>query len=57
MGAKRPSSNCSGAEKQLDAKRQKRDEIRAKKRADLEKQLEEAKTEEIKEAQSGEEAA
>lgn len=39
-----------GAEKQLDAKRQKRDEIKAKKRADLEKQLEEAKTEEAKEA-------
>ncbi|MGD0801603.1 MAG: 50S ribosomal protein L17 [Terracidiphilus sp.] len=44
-----------GAEKQLDAKRQKRDEIKAKKRADLEKQLEEAKTEEVKEAK--EEAA
>jgi large subunit ribosomal protein L17 len=39
-----------GAEKQLDAKRQKRDEIKAKKRADLEKQMEEAKTEEAKEA-------
>jgi len=39
-----------GAEKQLDAKRQKRDEIKAKKRADLEKQMEEAKTEELKEA-------
>jgi len=38
-----------GAEKQLDAKRQKRDEIKAKKRADLEKQLEEAKTEEVQE--------
>jgi large subunit ribosomal protein L17 len=38
-----------GAEKQLDAKRQKRDEIKAKKRADLEKQLEEAKTEEVRE--------
>jgi large subunit ribosomal protein L17 len=38
-----------GAEKQLDAKRQKRDEIKAKKRADLEKQMEEAKTEEVKE--------
>ena len=44
-----------GAEKQLDAKRQKRDEIKAKKRADLEKQMEEAKTEELKEAK--EEAA
>ena len=38
-----------GAEKQLDAKRQKRDEIKAKKRADLEKHLEESKTEELKE--------
>ena len=38
-----------GAEKQLDAKRQKRDEIKAKKRADLEKQMEEAKTEEVRE--------
>ena len=38
-----------GAEKQLDAKRQKRDEIKAKKRADLETQLEEAKTEEVQE--------
>jgi large subunit ribosomal protein L17 len=35
-----------GAEKQLDAKRQKREEIKAKKRADLEKQMEEAKKEE-----------
>ena len=44
-----------GAEKQLDAKRQKRDEIKAKKRADLEKHLEESKTEELKETK--EEAA
>ena len=35
-----------GAEKQLDAKRQKRDDVKAKKRAELEKQLEEAKKEE-----------
>ena len=41
-----------GAEKQLDEKRQKRDEIKAKKRAELEKELEEAKQEE-----GGEEAA
>ena len=41
-----------GAEKQLDAKRQKRDDIKAKKRAELEKQLEEQKKEE-----PGEEAA
>jgi len=46
-----------GAEKQLDAKRQKRDEIKAKKRADLEKQLEESKTEELKEAKEKEEVA
>jgi len=46
-----------GAEKQLDAKRQKRDEVKAKKRADLEKQLEEAKTEDLKEAKEKEEAA
>jgi large subunit ribosomal protein L17 len=38
-----------GAEKQLDLKRQKRDEIKAKKRAELEKQLEESKKEEVKE--------
>ncbi|HEY1253949.1 MAG TPA: 50S ribosomal protein L17 [Terracidiphilus sp.] len=44
-----------GAEKQLDAKRQKRDEIKAKKRADLEKQMEEAKQQEVEEAK--EEAA
>ena len=44
-----------GAEKQLDAKRQKRDDLRAKKRADLEKQMEEAKTEEAKEETSAKE--
>ena len=41
-----------GAEKQLEVKKQKRDEIKAKKRAELEKQLEESKKEE-----GGEEAA
>jgi large subunit ribosomal protein L17 len=41
-----------GAEKQLDEKKSKRDEIKAKKRAELEKQMEEAKKEE-----PGEEAA
>ncbi len=41
-----------GAEKQLDAKRQKREDVKAKKRAELEKQMEEAKKEE-----PGEEAA
>ncbi len=43
-----------GAEKELEAKRQKRQEVKAKKRAELEKQLEEAKQEESK---GGEEAA
>jgi len=38
-----------GAEKQLDAKRQKRDEVKAKKRAELEKQLESQKAEDSKE--------
>ena len=38
-----------GAEKQLDAKRQKRDEVKAKKREELEKQLEEQKKEDSKE--------
>ena len=41
-----------GAEKQMEVKKQKRDEIKAKKRAALEKQLEESKKEE-----PGEEAA
>ena len=39
-----------GAEKQLDAKRQKRDDLKAKKRAELEKQLEESKKQEGGEA-------
>ena len=43
-----------GAEKQLEAKKQKRDEVKAKKRAELEKQLEESKKDEEK---GGEEAA
>jgi large subunit ribosomal protein L17 len=43
-----------GAEKQLDEKRAKRDEVKAKKRAELEKQLEESKKDEEK---GGEEAA
>jgi large subunit ribosomal protein L17 len=42
-----------GAEKQLDAKKAKRDEIKAKKRADMEKQMEEAK----KDEENGEQAA
>jgi large subunit ribosomal protein L17 len=43
-----------GAEKQLDEKRQKRADVKAKKRAELEKQLEESKKDEDK---GGEEAA
>ena len=56
-GGEKAFSELLGAEKQLDAKRQKRDEIKAKKRADLEKQLEESKTEELKELKEKEEAA
>jgi large subunit ribosomal protein L17 len=56
-GAEKAFIELLGAEKQLDAKREKRDAIRAKKRADLEKQLEEAKTEEAKEEVSKDEGA
>ena len=45
-GAEKAFIELLGAEKQLDAKRQKRDEVKAKKRAELEKQLEESKKEE-----------
>ena len=48
-GAEKAFIELLGAEKQLEVKRQKRDEIKAKKRADLEKHLEESKTEELKE--------
>jgi large subunit ribosomal protein L17 len=48
-GAEKAFIELLGAEKQLEVKRQKRDEIKAKKRADLEKQLEESKKEEPKE--------
>jgi len=48
-GAEKAFIELLGAEKQLDAKRQKRDDIKAKKRAELEKQLEESKKEEAKE--------
>ena len=51
-GAEKAFIELLGAEKQLEVKRQKRDEIKAKKRAELEKQLEERKKEE-----PGEEAA
>jgi large subunit ribosomal protein L17 len=46
-----------GAEKQLDAKRQKRDDVKAKKRAELEKQMEEAKADEAKSEETKEDAA
>jgi large subunit ribosomal protein L17 len=46
-----------GAEKQLEVKRQKRADLKAKKRAELEKQLEEAKQEEEPKSEGGEEAA
>jgi large subunit ribosomal protein L17 len=42
-GAEKAFIELLGAEKQLDAKRQKREEVKAKKRKELEKQLEEAK--------------
>src|ERR1035441_6907805 len=45
-GAEKAFIELLGAEKQWDAKRQKRGEIKAKKRADLEKHLEEQKKEE-----------
>ena len=45
-GAEKAFIELLGAEKQLDAKRNKRDELKAKKRAELEKQLEESKKEE-----------
>jgi large subunit ribosomal protein L17 len=48
-GAEKAFIELLGAEKQLEVKRQKRDEIKAKKRADLEKHLEESKKEEPKE--------
>jgi large subunit ribosomal protein L17 len=53
-GAEKAFIELLGAEKQLDEKRQKRDEVKAKKRAELEKQLEESKKDEEK---GGEEAA
>jgi large subunit ribosomal protein L17 len=44
-GAEKVFIELLGAEQQLDAKRQKREDLRAKKRAELEKQMEEAKEE------------
>jgi large subunit ribosomal protein L17 len=46
-----------GAESELEVKRQKRADLKAKKRAELEKQLEEAKKEEEQPGEGGEEAA
>ncbi|HWE87070.1 MAG TPA: 50S ribosomal protein L17 [Terracidiphilus sp.] len=54
-GAEKAFIELLGAEKELEAKRQKRDEVKAKKRKELEKQLEESKKEEATEG--GEEAA
>lgn len=54
-GAEKAFIELLGAEKELEAKRQKRADIKAKKRAELEKQLEEAKKDE--EEKGGEEAA
>ena len=54
-GAEKAFIELLGAEKQLEVKRQKRADIMAKKRAELEKQLEESKKEE--EVKGGEEAA
>jgi large subunit ribosomal protein L17 len=55
-GAEKAFIELLGAEKQLDAKRQKRADLLAKKRADLEKQMEEAK-EEAKKEEGGEAAS
>ena len=50
-GAEKAFIELLGAEKQLDEKRQKRDEVKAKKRAELEKQLEDNKKDEGKGAE------
>jgi large subunit ribosomal protein L17 len=54
-GAEKAFIELLGAEKELEAKRQKREEGKAKKRKELEKQLEESKKEE--ETEGGEQAA
>jgi large subunit ribosomal protein L17 len=53
-GAEKAFIELLGAEKQLDAKRQKRTDLLAKKRADLEKQMDEAKEEAAKEEKKDE---
>ena len=57
-GAEKAFIELLGAEKELEAKRQKREEVKAKKRKELEKQLEESKKEEGgAETEGGEQAA
>jgi large subunit ribosomal protein L17 len=56
-GAEKAFIELLGAEKQLDEKRQKRDHLKAKKRAELEKQLEEQNKHAEAEGSGGEEAA
>ena len=55
-GAEKVFIELLGAEKQLEVKRQKRDDLKAKKRAELEKQLEEQKKD-ADEPEGGEKAA
>jgi large subunit ribosomal protein L17 len=54
-GAEKAFIELLGAEKELEAKRQKREEVKAKKRKELEEQMEQAKKEE--QAEGGEQAA
>ncbi len=57
-GAEKAFIELLGAEKELEAKRQKREEVKAKKRKELEKQLEESKKDEGgAETEGGEQAA
>jgi large subunit ribosomal protein L17 len=56
-GAEKAFIELLGAEKQLDEKRQKRDDLKAKKRAELEEQLKEQNKQAEAEGQGGEEAA
>jgi large subunit ribosomal protein L17 len=56
-GAEKAFIELLGAEKELEAKRQKRDEVKAKKRKKLEEELEAAKKEEGGEGEGGEKAA
>jgi large subunit ribosomal protein L17 len=56
-GAEKAFIELLGSEKQLDEKRQKRADVKAKKRAELEKQLEEQNKQAEAEGKGGEEAA